>query len=54
MAQPNLLELAQGTASAIADVISYLMQPQAITAKAVLKDNCLEVLIEASQVPQQQ
>lgn len=55
MSQSNLLELAkQGDASAIADVISYLMQPQGITAKAVLKDNCLEVIIEASQVPDQQ
>ncbi len=55
MTQPNLLELAkQGDASAIADVISYFMQPQGITAKAVLKNNCLEVIIEASQVPDQQ
>ena len=55
MTQTHLLKLAQqGDASAIADVISYLMQPQGVTAKAVLKNNCLEVIIEASQVPDQQ
>lgn len=55
MTQSNLLELAkQGNVEAIADVISYFMQPQGVTAKAVLKDNCLEVIIEASQVPEQQ
>ena len=42
MTQPNLIELAkQGDAQAIADIISYLMQSQEVTAKAALKQDVL-------------
>ncbi|MBH8561176.1 hypothetical protein I8748_03110 [Nostoc sp. CENA67] len=55
MTQPNLLELAkQGDAQAIASTINYLLQDKHITAKAVLKDLCLHVLLESAQVPEQQ
>ncbi|QFS48859.1 hypothetical protein GXM_06353 [Nostoc sphaeroides CCNUC1] len=54
MTQPNLLELAkQGDAQAIASVINYLLQPKDITAKVVLKDGCLQVMLESFQVPEQ-
>ena len=55
MIQPNLLELAkQGDAQAIASVINYLLQPKDITAKVVLKDGCLQVMLESFQVPEQE
>ncbi|MHC5719273.1 MAG: hypothetical protein ACYTX0_46265, partial [Nostoc sp.] len=55
MTQPNLLELAkQGDASAIASVINYLLKPKSITAKVILKDGCLQVMLESFQVPEQE
>lgn len=55
MTQPNLLELAkQGDASAIASVINYLLKPKGITAKVILKDGCLQVMLESFQVPEQE
>lgn len=55
MTQPNLLKLAkQGDPQAIASTINYLLQDKHITAKAVLKDVCLHVLLESTQVPEQQ
>ncbi|WP_334967568.1 hypothetical protein [Nostoc sp.] len=55
MTQPNLLELAkQGDAQAIASVINYLLQPKGITAKVILKDDCLQVMLESFQVPEQE
>ncbi|PHM09647.1 hypothetical protein [Nostoc sp. 'Peltigera malacea cyanobiont' DB3992] len=55
MIQPNFLELAkQGDAQAIASVINYLLQPKDITAKVVLKDGCLQVMLESFQVPEQE
>ncbi len=55
MTQPNLLELAkQGDAQAIASVINYLLKPKNITAKVVLKNNCLQVMLESVQVPEQE
>ena len=55
MTQTNLIQLAkQGDAKAIADIISYLMQSQGVTAKAALKEDVLELIVEASQVPDQQ
>ncbi|UBF27786.1 hypothetical protein K9N68_07690 [Kovacikia minuta CCNUW1] len=53
--QPNFLELAkQGDASAIAGLINHSFQPQGITAKVSLKADCLKVMLEAVQVPDQQ
>ncbi|HCF28212.1 MAG TPA: hypothetical protein DEV81_13650 [Cyanobacteria bacterium UBA11049] len=55
MTQTNLIELAkQGDAQAIADIISYLMRAQGVTAKAALKQDVLELILEASQVPNRQ
>jgi hypothetical protein len=52
MTQTNLIQLAkQGNAQAIADIISYLMQSQGVSAKAALKEGVLELIVEASQVP---
>jgi hypothetical protein len=54
-AQPNLLELAkQGNAKAIAALINRQLQPKGITAKAALKDGCLQIMLESAQVPNQQ
>jgi hypothetical protein len=53
--QPNLLELAkQGNAKAIATLINRQLQPKGITAKAAFKDGCLQIMLEAAQVPNQQ
>jgi len=53
--QPNLLELAkQGDARAIAALMNRQLQPKGVTAKATLKDGCLQVVLEAAQVPNQQ
>ncbi|MEH2054568.1 hypothetical protein [Nostoc sp.] len=55
MTQPNLLELAkQGDAQAIASVINYLLKPKDVTAKVILKDGCLQVMLESFQVPEQE
>jgi len=55
MSQHNLLELAkQGDANAIATLINQALQPQGITAKASIKNGCLQIMLEAQQVPNQQ
>lgn len=55
MAQQNILELAkQGNAKAIAALVTYHLQPQHITAQAARKDSCLQIMLEAAQVPDQQ
>ncbi len=55
MTQPNLLELAkQGDAQAIASVINYLLKAKGITSKVILKDGCLQVMLESFQVPEQE
>ena len=53
--QPELLELAkQGNAKAIATLMNHKLQPKGITAKAALKDGCLQMMLESAQVPDQQ
>ncbi|MEP0870338.1 hypothetical protein NDA01_11045 [Trichocoleus desertorum AS-A10] len=53
--QPDLLKPAkQGNIEAIAALMNRLLQPKNITAKASLKDNCLQVMLESEQVPNQQ
>lgn len=53
--QPNLLELAkQGDARAIAALMNRQLQPKGIIAKVALKDGCLQVILEATQVPTDQ
>lgn len=52
---PSLLDLAkQGNAQAIAALINRQLQPKGITAKAALKEGCLQVMVESAQVPNQQ
>lgn len=54
MTQQNLLQLAkQGNADAIATLINRHLQAKGITAKAVLKDKCLQVMLEAAHPPSQ-
>ncbi|MBD1863864.1 MULTISPECIES: hypothetical protein [Trichocoleus] len=53
--QPDLLKPAkQGNIEAIAALMNRLLQPKNITAKASLKDNCLQMMLESEQVPNQQ
>lgn len=53
--QPNPVELAkQGDVKAITFLINRSLQPKGITAKVILKDACLQVMLEAVQIPDQQ
>lgn len=55
MTQPNILELAkQGDANAIATLMNRKLQPKGITAKASMKNDCLQIMLEAAQVPPQE
>jgi len=55
MTQLNILELAkQRDAKAIAALMNRQLQPKGITAKATLKDGCLQIILESDQVPDQQ
>lgn len=55
MEQQNLSELAkQGNAQAIATFINRTLQPKGITAKAAIKNDCLQIMLEAAQVPNPQ
>ncbi len=55
MTQPNILELAkQGNAEAIASLINRQLQPKGITVKTSIKNDCLNLMLEAVQVPNQQ
>ena len=49
--QPNLLELAkQGNPKAIATLMNRQLQPKSITAKAALKEGCLQIMLESAQL----
>ena len=49
---PNLLDLAkQGNAYAIGALMNRQLQLKGITAKAALKDSCLQIMLESKQVP---
>ena len=51
----NMLQLAkQGDPKAIASLINRQLQPKGITAKASLKDGCLQIILESASVPKQQ
>lgn len=54
MTQPNTQALAQTDANAIAALLNQLLQPQGITAKAVSKDVCLQIMLESTQGPDAQ
>ncbi len=52
--QPNLLGLAkQGNATAIATLTNRHLRPKGITAKVALKESCLYIILESSQIPEQ-
>jgi len=54
MSQQNPLELAkQGNPSAIAALINRNLKPKGVTAKVSRKDDCLRVMLEANEVPNQ-
>lgn len=55
MTQENLRQLAkQGNPKALATIINQSLKPKSITAKVGLKDDCLQVLLESAQIPNQQ
>lgn len=55
MTQSNLLKLAkQGNAKALAAMLNRSLQPKSITAKVGRKDDCLQVLLESAQTPDQE
>ena len=55
MTQPNILELAkQGDVQAIASLMNRHLHPKGITAQVAFQDTCLEVILESSQVLNQQ
>lgn len=52
--KPSILQLAkQGNPKAIATIINRQLEPKGIIAQVDLKDNCLQILIEAIQLPPQ-
>lgn len=55
MTQENILELAkQGDVKAIASLINRQLQPKGITAKVVLKQDCLQIMLESDRPQNQQ
>jgi uncharacterized protein (DUF697 family) len=55
MSQPALEELAkQGDTNAIATLLNRLLEPKGITAKAAIKNDSLNVIVEAVEIPPKQ
>lgn len=55
MTQENIRELAkQGNPKALATILNRSLKPKNITAKVGLKDDCLQILLESTQIPDQQ
>jgi dipeptidyl aminopeptidase/acylaminoacyl peptidase len=55
MTQLNFQELLkQGDAKAIAALMNHYLQPKGITTKVSAKNDCLQLMLEAAQVPDQQ
>lgn len=55
MSESNLLMLAkQGNAKAIAAMLNKSLQPKGVTAKVGVKDDCLQILLESAQIPDQE
>ena len=53
--QPNLQQLAKrGNPKAIAALLNCSFQPKGITAKAAVKNGCLQLILEATKVPPKQ
>jgi pilus assembly protein FimV len=54
MTQSNLQQQAkQGNPQAIATLLNNTLQPKGITAEVSLNQNCLQIIVEANQVPSQ-
>ncbi|WP_224092415.1 hypothetical protein [Nostoc sp. MS1] len=55
MTQAKLVKLAkQGNTQAIAFLMNRHLKPKGITAKVILQDTCLQIMLESAQVPNQQ
>lgn len=55
MTQSNILEQAkQGNPEAIAVLLNRHLQPKGISVKTAQQDRCLQIMVEAAQVPNQQ
>ncbi|WP_414756501.1 hypothetical protein [Anabaena sp. CCY 9910] len=55
MSQEKLVKLAKrGNTQAIAFLMNRHLKPKGITAKVLLKDACLQVMLESTKVPNQQ
>ncbi|QLE54249.1 hypothetical protein [Nostoc sp. TCL26-01] len=55
MIQTKLVKLAQqGNTQAIAFLMNRHLKPKGISAKVILQDSCLQVMLESAKVPQQQ
>ncbi|MGL5066124.1 MAG: hypothetical protein ACRC62_39650 [Microcoleus sp.] len=55
MTQSSILELAkQGDATAIASLMNGQLKPKQINAKVAVKNGCLQVMLEAAEVPERQ
>ncbi|AFY34177.1 hypothetical protein [Calothrix sp. PCC 7507] len=55
MTQPNILELAkQGDTTAINTLVNEWLNLPSITAKTTLKQDCLQIMLESQEVPEQQ
>lgn len=55
MTQQDIKELAkQGNAKALATIINQSLKSKNTTAKVGVKDNCIQILLESAQVPDQQ
>jgi hypothetical protein len=54
MTQENILKLAkQGNPKALAVILNQSLQPKGIAAKVSRKDDCLQILLESAQIPDQ-
>lgn len=54
-ASPTLEDLAkQGDRNAIATLLNRKLQPNGVTAKVSLKDDCLQIMLEGAEVPEQE
>jgi hypothetical protein len=55
MSQPTLEELAkQGDSNAIASLLNRAFEPKGVTAKAAIKNDSLNIIVEAAETPNKQ
>lgn len=53
MVQTNLQLAKQGDVKAITALMNRVLESKGITAKATLRDSCLQIILEANQLPHQ-